>query len=107
METLKQSVVELFFPEDEISCPGMPTAYRVIVVDPERVQLRALATGTDETAFDYVELAAALAAMDTADGAQIATPLQCFASHLLIRHQQAARDKEVDAMWRTAMTCQL
>ena len=107
MEALKQSVADLFFPDDEISCSGIPAAYCVTGIDPERIQLRALTDEAEEISFGYAELSTTLTAMDSSDSVQVATPLQCFASQLLLRQEQAARDEEVDAMWRTAMVCQL
>lgn len=105
MSINKEVIDSLFEIGDAVSCSGNENAILVTAILEDHIRLQAVATG--EIRISYSELSAMLNAAPDSGDTPVASAAQCFADEYRRRDEQARRDDAVDAMWRSAIVCQL
>ena len=110
MDTAKETMEALFCVNDVIACANGET-FRISSIQDDRVQLSATKDGGGEFWVDYRELTASLPIpkneTSISDAASSDSMRECFRNEYEQRVAQAKRDAEVDAMWRSAIVCQI
>ncbi len=110
MNTAKEAMEALFYVNDVIACANGKT-FRISAIQDDRVQLSATQDGGGEFWVDYRGLTASLdipkSEAVASDAASRDTVRECFRNEYAQRVAQAKRDAEVDAMWRSAIVCQI
>lgn len=104
MSVDKTQIENLFSVNDIITC-HRHTSLSVTAILDQHIQLKSDVAGDEAISITYTALAEAL--KSSPDTATPHAPLDCFVTEYRVRAEQARRDEEVDAMWKSAMTCQL
>ena len=104
MSVDRTKIETLFSVNDVITCHDHANWSVTAILD-QHVQLKGERSNDETITLTYTALADALNALPDTDTTH--TPLDCFATECRARIAQAKRDEEVDAMWKSAMTCQL
>lgn len=105
MSINKEVINTLFEIGDAVSCNDNENAFLVTAILEDHIRLQTVATG--EIRISYAELSALLNAAPDLGDKPVASTAQCFADEYRRRDEQARRDDAVDAMWRSAIVCQL
>jgi hypothetical protein len=106
MNIEKTAIDELFWVDDLIACANGET-FRITAIHDDRVQLLALKEGGGQFSVTYGALAASIQCSDASETPHDDALLGCVRDAYHRRVEQAKRDAEVDAMWRSAIVCQL
>lgn len=110
MNTAKETMEALFCVDDVIACANGET-FRISTIQDDRVQLSATKDGGGEFWVDYRELTDSLPIPKSGASSSVTTSddmvRECFRNEYEERVAQAKRDAEVDAMWRSAIVCQI
>ena len=106
MNIEKTAMDELFWVDDVIACVNGET-FRIAAIHDDRIQLSALKEGGGQFSVSYSALAASIQRTDAPETSNDDALLGCVRGEYQRRVEQAERDAEVDAMWRSAIVCQL
>lgn len=106
MQINQEQIEVLFSLDDVIPCSDGIHLQITAILD-DSIRFRASAAVSAEIILPYSELSDAIAASETQTHESSQSVPHCFAAEYRKRTEQARRDEEVDAMWRSAMVCQL
>jgi hypothetical protein len=104
---IKREIDSLFSVGDVLTCCHTDETFRVSAILDDRVQLASTKDSGDVFSFHYHSIDEAIKHFKPDEIVNDFSLLACFISEYFQRADQAHRDAEVDAMWRSAVACQL
>jgi hypothetical protein len=104
---IKQKIDSLFSVGDVLTCCHTDETFRVSAIMDDHVQLVSTSDSADVFSFHYHSIEEAIKNFKPEEHADDFSLLACFIGEYFQRDEQAQRDEQVDAMWRSAIRCQL